>query len=357
MKAICQLYLPAFYRSYGKNAIKEVINLLPSLKETGFSGVYLIALWEDGGYDNGFDIVYYSVNPKFGKERDLEELIKTAHELKLEVGVDIVPHHVSDQNLLAMNCLDGVLGYEECLYVVSKESADRHTDMGMPSFFGEKPYSRFGKKYVRTTFCNYHQLDLNWKSEMVQTYFKRIFQVFREMGIDFVRVDCGMMLFKIASRAKKEDPFVCIDPKKSIRAIRKVSCGMKMFFEWFDTSTESVDLFNDMPECYALDCSYVITGKQNLTWNHEKLIPLLGGHDQMTAADRGINIPEALEEIKKSEYGFLDLQTLVGWKTDPKVLEGDEEYDADIKNINQRYRARRPIGPIIQEFKKGGCRL
>ena len=52
MKKICQLYMPAFYRSFGKNAVKEATGLLPSLKKTGFSGIYLISLWEDGGYDN-----------------------------------------------------------------------------------------------------------------------------------------------------------------------------------------------------------------------------------------------------------------------------------------------------------------
>ena len=355
MKAICQLYLPAFYRSYGKNAVKEATNLLKSLKDAGFSGVYLIALWEDGGYDNGFDVVYYSVNSKFGKDKDLEELIKKAHELELEVGVDIVPHHVSDQNLLALNCLDGVLGYEECLYVVSKETVKRHIDKGLPSFFGESPYSRFGRKYVRTTFCDYHQLDLNWKSEMVQDYFRRIFQVFKDMGIDFVRVDCGTMLFRTVSKAKKGDPFAGLDQKRSIKAIRNISGGMKMFFEWFDPM--SADLLNDMPECFALDCSYVVTGKQNLSWEHKKMIPLLGGHDQMTAADRGINIPEALTEMKKSKYGFLDMQTLIGWKTDPEILPDDKAYDADINNPNQRYRARRPIDPIIQKFKQGKFKL
>lgn len=350
MKSICQLYMPAFYRSYGNSAVKEATRILRNLKESGFSGVYLISLWEDGGYDNGFDIVYYAVNPKFGHDEDLDDLIEEAHRLEMEVGVDIVPHHVSDRNLLAQNCLDEVLGYEECLYVVPKRVAERLTDNGVPSFFGDKPYSDYGQKCVRSTFVNYHQLDLNWRSEMVQDYFRRIFQTFKTMGIDFVRVDCGMMLLENVQQAKRGNPFACMNPKRSVQAIRKVSGGMKMFFEWFDPT--NVDLFNDMPECYALDCSYVVTGNQNTTWDHKKLIPLLGGHDQMTAMDRGIHINEALAEMEKSEYGFLDIQTLIGWQTDPKIQKEDSAYDADIRNPNQRYRARRPIEPILKKFLK-----
>ena len=150
MKAICQLYVPAFYRSYGRYALREITDLLESLKKATFAGVYLIALWRDGGYDNGFDVADYSVNPRFGSNAELQELILTAHELGLEVGVDIVPHHVSDKNILAVNCLNGNSGYEDCLYVVSQEEAERLTEAGVPSFFGHLAYSDFDDKYVST---------------------------------------------------------------------------------------------------------------------------------------------------------------------------------------------------------------
>ena len=348
MKKICQLYMPAFYRSYGKNAVKEATRLLPSLKEIGFSGIYLISLWEDGGYDNGFDIINYSINPNFGTDNELEELISEAHKLDLLVGVDVVSNHVSDKNILAQNCLNDVPGYEDCLYVVSEDDAKRLTESGVPSFFGKLAYSDFGDKYVRSTFCDYHQLNLNWQSQKVQEYFARVFQNLKDAGVDFARVDCGMMLLEDVTKANPVNPMACMNPVKSINAIREVAGGMPMFFEWFDPA--SANLFDDMPECYALDCSYVMTGKQNLEWDHKKLIPLVGGHDQMTLADRGIDAEEALKKMEKSDYGFLDIQTLIGWKTEPAVLPDDEKYDASLDNPNQRYRARRPIGPVLKKF-------
>ena len=72
----------------------------------------------------------------------------------------------------------------------------------------------------------------------------------------------------------------------------------------------------------------------------------------MTAADRGINITETLEKMETYEYGFLDMQTLIAHKTNPEILDDDWNYDADLKNPNQRYRARREIKPILEEFKK-----
>ena len=352
MKKICQIYLPAIARTYGNNALRVVSHMFLALqKKYGFAGVYLIGLWQDGSYDNGFDVVEYVVNPQFGKEEELESLLGLAHTMGMEVGVDVVPHHTSYRSVLAQNCINDVPGYEDCLYVVSRKEADQLAEAGVPSFFGDRPYSGFGDKYVRSTFADFHQLDLNWESEKVREYFAKVFQHLKVIGVDFVRVDCGMMLLEDVSKASKENPFACMRPKASVEAVRAVAGGMKLFFEWFDP--DSSDIFDDMPECYALDCSYVVTHQQPLDWSgHKKLIPLLGGHDQMTVADRGINVYEATRKLENSgaEYGFSDIQTELGIKTNPNILPGDKHYDADIDNPNQRYRARRAIGSVLIDF-------
>ena len=348
MKSICQLYMPAFYRSYGKNAIKVVTCILENIKHAGFEGIYLISLFKDGGYDNGFDIIDYSVNPKFGTFEDFTMFIKIAHKLGLCVGVDIVPNHVSDKNIIALNCLNNVKGYENALYVVTKDEAIRYTAEGVPSFFGNLAYSDFGDKYIRTTFADYHQLNLNWSNEKVQEYFNQLFKRFKSLNIDFVRIDCGMMLHEDISKRDINNMMSCMNPEKSIDAIINVADNMPMFFEWFDPN--SADLFNDKNNCYALDCSYVMTAVQSTSWYHPKLIPLVGGHDQMTLADRGLNYDEILKQMQLSEYGFLDMQTLINYTTNPNILPGDENYDADLKNPNQRYRARRPIAPVVEKF-------
>ena len=76
MKKICQIYIPSVFRSYGNKAIKKVAELVPALKSVGFEGIYPIAIWLDGGYDNGFDVVEYVVNPKFGSFNDLLDLVR-----------------------------------------------------------------------------------------------------------------------------------------------------------------------------------------------------------------------------------------------------------------------------------------
>lgn len=348
-KKFCQLYLPALYESHDDGTLNEITgHILQSVKNAGFDGVYLIGLWRDGGYDNGFDIIEYEVNPKFGTLFDFRILLILAHHLGLKVGVDVVPNHTSNQSLLAQNCLNGIPGYEDVLYVISEAEAKRLTKAGVPSFFGKLAYSDFDDKYVRSTFADYHQLNLNWHSQKVKEYFKEVFEQLKRSGIDFVRVDCGMMLLEDVSKADPTNPMACFNPQASIEAIREIAGDMPLFFEWFDLT--SVDLFNGLDNCWALDCSYVLTGKVNTDWHHEKLIPLLGGHDQMTLADRGLDVPEVMAKAIKSKYVFSDMQTELGWTTEAEILPGDEKNDADLKNPNQRYRARRPLAPIVEAF-------
>lgn len=163
------------------------------------------------------------------------------------------------------------------------------------------------------------------------------------------------MLHEDISKRDINNPMACMNPKKSIESIIEVSENMPMFFEWFDK--DNVDLFNDKNNCYALDCSYVMTGVQNTNWSHPKLIPLVGGHDQMTLADRGLDLEETLAKMQSSDFGFLDMATLIKYKTDPRILPNDYKYDADLNNPNQRYRSRRPIEPVIKEFKQYTKRL
>ena len=349
MKSICPVYLPAFYRSFGSNAINVVSGLLVNLKQVRYDGVWLIAPWEDGGADNGFDVKNYRVNPKFGTERDLDRLIEEAHRLGMTVGIDVVPNHVSIDNPLAQACIKGVEGFEDALYVVSDMEGLELIRKGVPSFFGSLAFSPLGDgRSVFTPFADYKQPANNFANEEVQQYYANLFRSLKLRGIDFVRVDCGMMLLPDFSKADKNNPMAIFDPKRSIQAVRAVADDMLLFFEWFDPATAY--LFDDDPLSYALDCSYVLDPHPAMNWNHPKLVPLLGGHDQMTPADRGYDIDALLARMSQSEYGFYDLATLLHWTTDPRVLPGDVDYDADLNNFNQRYRARRPVLPMLVTF-------
>lgn len=374
MKDIVQIYLPAFGRSYKKKALKEVTKLLPLLSKYGIHGIWLTAMWLSGGYDNGFDIIDYTVDPKYGTTIDLIDVISNAHALGIKVGCDIVPNHVSDKNILAQKCLDGVLGYEDVLCIVSEKEADELTKAGVPSFFGEKAYSDFetidGIKYARSTFCDYHQLNLNWEAEVVRKYFRVVALRIKDLGFDFVRVDCGPMLLEDVSKADPANPMACMRPKESVKAFMSVAyVGLECFFEWFGPNICSRRFFEQYGNCYAVDCSYVLTGgyrdlaeykKYSKMYHDEYFIPLLGGHDQMPELNRyGLPWETLLREYVKifdgkEGYRFIDLLTMAGYKNDTLAPSSDDKkYDACWENnLNERWKSRVPIAPILSLLRQ-----
>lgn len=77
---------------YG-GTIKGITEKLPYLKDLGISGIYLTPVFFSGSNHkyNTFD--YYTVDPDFGTEADLIELITEAHENGMRVMLDAVFNH------------------------------------------------------------------------------------------------------------------------------------------------------------------------------------------------------------------------------------------------------------------------
>lgn len=364
MKLVCQLYAPAWGRTFGVKAIDEIKKFFEAVKADGFSAVYLIAIFTDGGADNGFDLVNFHINRAFSDlpaDEDMLALTQAAHEIGLEVIVDIIPNHMSNKNTLVRNCLEGISGYEDVLYVVSRKEAEELKKRGVPNFFGQEPYSEVPgfegqDKYVRCSFCSGRQVNLNWESETVRNYFRMAIGQFKTFGVDGFRVDCGMLLMEDVSKADPSNPLACVNPEKSVKVLREVAGPTTpLYFEWFGPF--GLDAFRDDPYSWALDCNYVLTGQQSTHWDDPKLIPLFGGHDQMPLYNKAkiqrFNAKQVRANAELAPAGiiFTDPQTETGYmipENELGIMPDDHLYDASLDNPNKRYLGRRPIGQFLR---------
>lgn len=77
---------------YGGN-LRGIRERLPYLRQLGVSGIYLtpIFLSNSNHKYNTFD--YYKVDPDFGTEQDLRELVQSAHDLGMRIMLDAVFNH------------------------------------------------------------------------------------------------------------------------------------------------------------------------------------------------------------------------------------------------------------------------
>lgn len=83
---------PHFGDLYGGN-LRGIRERLPYLRQLGVSGIYLtpIFLSNSNHKYNTFD--YYKVDPDFGTEQDLRELVQSAHDLGMRIMLDAVFNH------------------------------------------------------------------------------------------------------------------------------------------------------------------------------------------------------------------------------------------------------------------------
>jgi len=83
---------PHFDDLYGGN-LRGIRERLPYLRQLGVSGIYLtpIFLSNSNHKYNTFD--YYKVDPDFGTEQDLRELVQSAHDLGMRIMLDAVFNH------------------------------------------------------------------------------------------------------------------------------------------------------------------------------------------------------------------------------------------------------------------------
>ena len=79
--AIYQIYPKSFQDSNGDGIgdLRGIINRLDYIKELGMDAIWMCPIYCSPMKDNGYDISdYYHIDPSFGTDEDMEELIAEA---------------------------------------------------------------------------------------------------------------------------------------------------------------------------------------------------------------------------------------------------------------------------------------
>mgnify|MGYP005845780103 CR=1 FL=1 len=84
------------YPDYYPDGFRGITARLPFYREIGINCLYLMPHWL-GGYS---PIDQFKVDPRYGSEKDLQELVKTAHNLGMKVLFDMVIHGMNEKSPL-----------------------------------------------------------------------------------------------------------------------------------------------------------------------------------------------------------------------------------------------------------------
>ena len=96
-----QIYPSSFQDSDGNGIgdIPGITSRLDYIKSLGVTAIWLNPVYVSGWTDGGYDIIdYYQVDPRFGTNSDLVELVRQAHARGIKVVMDLVAGHSSDQS-------------------------------------------------------------------------------------------------------------------------------------------------------------------------------------------------------------------------------------------------------------------
>ncbi len=190
-QVIYQAYPRSFKDTSGNGIgdLKGICQKVDYLKELGVDMVWLNPFFISPQNDNGYDIAdYYHVDPSFGTDEDLDNLIAEFDKANIKLMFDMVLNHTSTEHVWFKKALAGDEKYQSFYYI--RDGKDGSYPTNWQSKFGGPAWNEFGDsgKYY---LCLYDktQADLNWHNPDLREELYKIVNYWIDKGIGGFRFD------------------------------------------------------------------------------------------------------------------------------------------------------------------------
>jgi alpha-glucosidase len=187
----------AFPRSWqdsngdGIGDLGGIVERLGHLEWLGVTGLWLNPIMPSPNHDCGYDVSdYYGVHPQLGDLDDLDCLVAEARKRGINVILDLVPAHTSDEHPWFEEARSSRTSRYREYYVWSRGRRGGRPPTNWISYFGGPAWTfdeRSGEYYLHN--FSVHQPQLNWWNPEVRAEFDRIFRFWFDRGIAGMRLD------------------------------------------------------------------------------------------------------------------------------------------------------------------------
>ena len=189
----------------GIGDIKGILSRLDHVKQLGANQIWLSPVYQSPNHDYGYDVQdYYSIQPEFGTMADMDELIRACHERGIELIMDLVANHTSDQHPWFQAALRDVNSkYRD--YYFFREGKQNKEPNNWISLFGGSAWTKVAgeeNRYYLSLFTP-NQCDLNWRNPELRTEIHKIMHFWLDKGIDGFRMDVINMISKVPDLVDK----------------------------------------------------------------------------------------------------------------------------------------------------------
>lgn len=196
---VYQIYPLSFKDSNGDGIgdIQGIISKLDYLKDYGVDVIWLSPVYASPMDDNGYDISnYQEVNPIFGTNKDLDELIEHIHERGMKIIMDLVVNHTSDMHHWFLDAKSSKDAKYRDYYIWQDEPKPAiHSIFSGPAW----TYDEKTNQYYFHLFSK-RQPDLNWHNPKLRQDIYQMMNYWLDKGIDGFRMDVIELIGKDVSK-------------------------------------------------------------------------------------------------------------------------------------------------------------
>ena len=190
---IYQIYLRSFMDSNGDGIgdLPGMLQRLEYLQWLGVDALWLSPIFPSPMADFGYDIADYTdIDPRFGTLADFDRLLAEAHRRQLNVLLDYVPNHTSEQHPWFRAARSSRDHPQRAWYLWHDPAPDGGPPNNWRSVFGGSAWewdTATGQYYYHAYLKE--QPDLNWRHPAVQAAMLDVLRFWLDRGVDGFRVD------------------------------------------------------------------------------------------------------------------------------------------------------------------------
>lgn len=252
--------------------LQGVQTKLDYLKECNVNCIHLMPFLDspEGRSDGGYAVAdFRKVKPELGTMEDLAKLTDACHAKDMNVCMDFVMNHTSEDHEWAKRARNGEGEYMSRYFFYENDEIPKQYEETVPQVFpttapGNFTYLPDLNHYVLTTFYPY-QWDLNYKNPRVFNEMMYNFLFLANQGIDVIRIDAVPYIWKELGTPSRNLPQVHTIVRM-MRMIGEIVCpSVILLGEVVMEPEKVVPYFGSVekPECHML---YNVTTMAT-TWN------------------------------------------------------------------------------------------
>jgi maltose alpha-D-glucosyltransferase/alpha-amylase len=191
---IYELHVRAFFDSNtdGIGDFPGLLQKLDYLQDLGITCLWLLPFFPSPLKDDGYDISdYLNVHSIYGTMEDFRTFLAAAHERELQVMIELVMNHTSDQHPWFQRARHAPKGSPERDYYVWSDTDQKYSEARIIFTDTEKSnwtWDPVTQAYFWHRFFS-HQPDLNYDNPKVVEEMLNVVRFWLDLGVDALRVD------------------------------------------------------------------------------------------------------------------------------------------------------------------------